>query len=61
MDDGATGVYDDLGEGSVWRWLYPAVAELPVGYSALRTSDLSPQVRVRVRVRVKVRVRVRVS
>ena len=44
MDDGATGVYDDLGEGSVWRRLYPAVAELPVGYSALRTSDLSPQV-----------------
>ena len=61
MDDGATGVYDDLGEGSVWRRLYPAVAELPVGYSALRTSDLSAQVRVRVRVRVRVKVRVRVS
>ena len=43
MDDANTGVYDDLGEGSVWRRLYPTVAELPVGYSALRTSDLSPQ------------------
>ena len=41
MDDGATGVYDDLGEGSVWRRLYPAVTELPVGYSSLRTSDLT--------------------
>jgi len=27
MDDGATGVYDDLGEGSVWRRLYPTVAD----------------------------------
>ena len=43
MDNGATGVYDDLGEGSVWRRLYPAVTELPVGYSTLRTSDLSPK------------------
>ena len=43
MDDGATAVYDDLGEGSVWRRLYPAVTELPLGYSSLRTSDLTPK------------------
>ena len=36
----ATGVYDDLGEGSVWRHLYGRVHELPIGYAALRSSDL---------------------
>lgn len=36
----ATAVYDDLGEQSVWRRLWPAVHELPAGYAAMRTADL---------------------
>ena len=41
MADARTGVYDDLGEGSVWRHLYERVHELPIGYGALRSSDLA--------------------
>lgn len=41
MADASTAVYDDLGEGSVWRKLYPRVHELPAGYCALRTADLA--------------------
>ena len=37
----STAVYDDLGEQSVWRRLYPSVTELPTGYCTLRTSDLA--------------------
>ena len=40
MREASTAVYDDLGEGSVWRHLYPQVNELPIGYAALRSSDL---------------------
>lgn len=40
MRDRATAIYDDLGEGSVWRHLYPSINELPIGYAALRSSDL---------------------
>ena len=40
LDDDATAVYDDNGEGSVWRALYPAGwHELPAGYAALRSAD----------------------
>ena len=35
----ATAVYDDNGEGSVWRKLWPAWHELPAGYAALRSAD----------------------
>lgn len=38
--DPRTAIYDDLGEGSVWRHLFDAANELPVGYAALRPSDL---------------------
>jgi len=39
LDDAATAVYDDNGEGSVWRALYPAGwHELPAGYAALRSA-----------------------
>ena len=41
MTRGSTAVYDDLGEGSVWRHMYPTVNELPIGYAALRSSNLS--------------------
>ena len=34
----ATAVYDDNGEGSVWRKLWPAWHELPAGYAALRSA-----------------------
>ena len=37
----STAIYDDLGEQSVWRRLYSSVHELPAGYAALRTADLS--------------------
>jgi len=37
--DSKIGIYDDLGEQSVWRHLYEAVHELPAGYAALRCSD----------------------
>ena len=40
MADPSAGVYDDLGEGSVWRRLYERVHELPAGYAALRSTDL---------------------
>ena len=36
----STAVYDDLGEQSVWRRLWPRVHELPAGYAAMRTADL---------------------
>jgi hypothetical protein len=36
----ATAVYDDLGEQSVWRRLYPSVHELPARYAAMRTAEL---------------------
>ena len=38
----STAIYDDLGEQSVWRHLYKdiGVFELPIGYAALRSSDL---------------------
>ncbi|KAL3893547.1 MAG: hypothetical protein SGPRY_014156, partial [Prymnesium sp.] len=35
------GVYDDNGEGSVWRQLFPWAYELPASYGALRSSDFS--------------------
>lgn len=40
MQESSTAIYDDLGEGSVWRSLYTSVHELPIGYAALRSSDL---------------------
>ena len=40
MHEPSTAIYDDLGEGCVWRHLYRSVHELPIGYGALRTSDL---------------------
>lgn len=40
MQESATAIYDDLGEGSVWRHLYSSIHELPIGYAALRSSDL---------------------
>lgn len=40
LRDPATAVYDDLGEQSVWRRLYPSYHELPAGYAAMRTADL---------------------
>ena len=40
LADDSTGVYDDLGEQSVWRRLYERVHALPAGYAALRCSDL---------------------
>ena len=40
LDEPDGGVYDDLGEQSVWRRLYPLVHELPAGYCALRAADL---------------------
>jgi hypothetical protein len=40
VEDATTGIYDDLGEQSVWRRLYRSVLELPAGYAALRTADL---------------------
>ena len=39
LESGATPVYDDNGEGSVWRKLWPAWHELPAGYAALRSAD----------------------
>ena len=41
LNDSATAIYDDLGEGSVWRRLFFSVHELPAGYAALRTSAFS--------------------
>ena len=43
-------IYDDLGEGSVWRHLYSSMYELPAGYAALRCSDFSAEEWPRVRV-----------
>ena len=40
MADGATAVYDDLGEQAVWRRLYATAHELPAGYCALRAAAL---------------------
>ena len=40
LNEPSTAVYDDLGEQSVWRRLYPLVHELPVRYAAMRTADL---------------------
>jgi hypothetical protein len=40
LADPATAVYDDLGEGSVWRRLYERAHALPAGYGALRCTDL---------------------
>ena len=42
MLEPTTAIYDDLGEQSVWRHLYKesGVHELPIGYAALRASDL---------------------
>ena len=40
MQESTTAIYDDLGEGSVWRHLYSSIHELPIGYAALRSSDL---------------------
>ena len=34
-------LYDDNGDGAVWRRLYSTYAELPAGYAALRSADLS--------------------
>ena len=39
LESAATPVYDDNGEGSVWRKLWPAWHELPAGYAALRSAD----------------------
>ena len=36
----SAGVYDDLGEQSVWRRLYTQAYELPAGFAAMRTADL---------------------
>ena len=33
-------LYDDNGDGAVWRRLYSTYAELPAGYAALRSADL---------------------
>ena len=41
MENSSTAVYDDLGEGSVWRNLYPRAFELPAGYATLRSADLA--------------------
>ena len=41
LNDPGTAVYDDLGEQSLWRRLYPIVNELPVRYATMRTADLS--------------------
>ena len=41
LDEPGTAIYDDLGEGSVWRHLWPKAFELPISYAALRVSDLS--------------------
>ena len=43
LSDPASAIYDDLGEGSIWRRLYPSITELPIGYAALRSTDLSAQ------------------
>ena len=43
VDSTATGVYDDLGEQSVWRRLYTRAHELPAGYATMRTADLSAE------------------
>lgn len=45
MLEPTTAIYDDLGEQSVWRHLYKesGVHELPIGYAALRASDLSAE------------------
>jgi hypothetical protein len=32
----STAIYDDLGEGSIWRQLYQEAHELPAGYAAVR-------------------------
>ena len=40
VNDANAGIYDDLGEQSVWRKLYPTVLELPAGYATMRTADL---------------------
>ena len=41
LDDETAGVYDDLGEQSVWRRLYPEIHELPAGYCALKAANFS--------------------
>ena len=41
LSEMTTAIYDDLGEGSAWRHLYPRVHELPIGYGALRSTDIS--------------------
>ena len=41
MGDETAGVYDDLGEQSVWRRLYPEIHELPAGYCALKAANFS--------------------
>ena len=33
-----TGIYDDLGEQSVWRRMYGSAYELPAGFAAMRTA-----------------------
>ncbi|KAL1503926.1 hypothetical protein AB1Y20_012387 [Prymnesium parvum] len=38
---GAAHVFDDNGEGSVWRQLHEQAYELPAGYAALRSSNFS--------------------
>lgn len=43
MADPATPVYDDNGEGSVWRRLHGRVSELPAGFCALRTSNFTAE------------------
>ena len=43
LANASAGVYDDLGEGSVWRRLYATVHELPAGFAAMRTADLSSE------------------
>lgn len=40
MFDPRTAVYDDLGEGSVWRRMYAEARELPAGFAVLRSADL---------------------
>ena len=41
LGDDNAGVYDDLGEQSVWRRLYPEIHELPAGYCALKAANFS--------------------
>ena len=36
-----TAIYDDLGEGSVWRSLFRRAHELPAGFGALRSSNFT--------------------